>query len=272
MDVKSPAEEKLNLCVSVTGRQEIEHSTRCQSKVTRWHYLRARRITGSKCGKILGQQSATEPLLVSVLYSQHMDPKKFPLSFIDKESLACHAYTQYMNANRHEGLTSQPCGFIVHPTMGWLGATLDAFVNDPTYDLSNGIAEFKCPYSVKNITPLEACQKPSFYCTMVNEKLHLKRQHSYYHQVQLQLYFGMDMYHWCDFCVYTTKGIAVERISLDTDWCNINITKLQSYLDTHVLPEVVCPKLNHLTFIDYLCKVINIHVLLCKDIQNCMEG
>ena len=78
--MKSPAEDKLKLCVSVAERQEIEHSTRCQSKMTGWHYLRARRITGSKCGKILGQQSATEPLLVSVLYSKPMDPKKLPAS------------------------------------------------------------------------------------------------------------------------------------------------------------------------------------------------
>ena len=246
LDKKSPAEEKSSLNVSPAERQEIERSTRCQSKASEWHSLRARRITGSKCGKILCQQSTTEALLRSILYSKPMDPKKLPAPIkwgIDNESHACEAYAQHMNTNGHKGLTTRPCGFVVHPTMGWLGATPDAFVNDPTYELSSGIAEFKCPYSVKDATPTEACQKPSFYCTMVNGKLHLKRQHSYYHQVQLQLYIGMDMYHWCDFCMCTMKGVAVERISLDIEWCNTNITELESYFDMYMLPEIVSSKL-----------------------------
>ena len=137
-----------------------------------------------------------------------MDSKKLPAPIkwsIDNESHACEPYSQHMNTNGHKGLTTRPCGFVVPPTMGWLGATPDAFVNNPTYELSSGIAEFKCPSSVKDATPLDACQKPSFYCTVANGKLRLKRQHLYYHQVQLQLYVGMDMYHWCEFCIYTTR-------------------------------------------------------------------
>ena len=175
-----------------------------------------------------------------------MDPKQLPAPFkwgINIESHACEAYTQHVNANGHKGLTTRPCGFVVHPTMGWLGATPDAFVNDPTYELSSGIAEFKCLSSVKDATPLEACQKPLFCCTMADEKLHLKCQHSYYHQVQLHFYVGMDIYHWCNFCIYKIEGMAVERISLDIEWCNINITELESYYDTCMMPEIVPPQL-----------------------------
>ena len=71
--------------------------------------------------------------------------------------------------------------------------------------------------------------------------LRLKQTHPYYHQVQLQLYVGVDLYAWCDFCVYTTKGVAVERISLDTSWCNTAIPELESYFDAYVLPEIVNP-------------------------------
>ncbi len=58
----------------------------------------------------------------------------------------------------------------------------------------------------------------SFYCTIWNGQLQLKRKHQYYHQVQLQLYIGSDMHTWCDFCLFTPLGVAVERIYPDLQW------------------------------------------------------
>ena len=96
--------------------------------------------------------------------------------------------------------------------------------------------------SKKDLSPTEACQFDDFCCTFTENKLRLKHHHQYYHQVQLQLFVGMDMYSWCDFCVYTLKGISVERIWLDTDWCNLYIQELESYFDTYMLPEIMTPK------------------------------
>ena len=57
----------------------------------------------------------------------------------------------------------------------------------------------KCPYSVRNQTPVEACSSAGFYCTAdVSGYLHLKR-HSYYAQVQGQM--GVGGRPWCDFVV-----------------------------------------------------------------------
>lgn len=53
-------------------------------------------------------------------------------------------------------------------------------------------------------------EDPLFYCKLVdNQSLRLNRGHQYY-QVHLQLYTSLAP--WCDFCEYTTKSIAVERI------------------------------------------------------------
>ncbi len=51
---------------------------------------------------------------------------------------------------------------------------------DPSSTHPDGIAEFKCPYSKADIDPHEACEDQSFYCSLINNKLHLKREHSYY--------------------------------------------------------------------------------------------
>ena len=58
---------------------------------------------------------------------------------------------------------------------------------------SNGMAEFKCPFTKADVSPEEVCKDDTFYCTMVNGDLQLSRSHSYYHQVQLQLYVAAHL-------------------------------------------------------------------------------
>ena len=88
----------------------------------------------------------------------------------------------------------------------------------------------------------DACKDTNFYCSLVDGMLHLNRTHPYYHQVQLQLYVGTDLYSWCDFCVFTTKGILVKRIFLDPMWCTTYVPQLEEYFSYHMLPEIVYPQ------------------------------
>ena len=41
-----------------------------------------------------------------------------------------------------------------------------------------------------------------------------------------------DTAQWCDFCVYTSKGVVVERISPDEHWQEVD----------HILPELIDPQ------------------------------
>ena len=43
------------------------------------------------------------------------------------------------------------------------------------------------------------------------------------------------MYSWYDFCVFTPRGVAVERILLDIDWYNKHIPELESFFDAWYL-------------------------------------
>ena len=54
------------------------------------------------------------------------------------------------------------------------------------------IAEFKCPYAKRDVSPLEACADTNFYGELVNGHFQLKHD-NYFHQVQLQLYVSEDM-------------------------------------------------------------------------------
>ena len=202
--------------VSTTRRQHIEEVTRGQSATKEWYDVRAQRITSSICGRILSQKQKSVALLRHCLYPKPLcDPLPPPITWGRiYEATACRMYRDTMVSQGHSGLITYPCGFIIHPTMGWLGASPDAKVVDPSLQLLNGITEFKCPYSKRDKSPKECCDDPSFYCTWTNGHLQLKHNHQYYHQVQLQLFVGTD-FSWCDFCVYTPKGLAVQRIYPD---------------------------------------------------------
>ena len=152
--------------ISLEERERIEQNTREQTQSQLWYQVRARRITASACVKILCQKEMTEALLKSILYPKPFDVLSAPIKWgIDNEPKANQQYLSYAKSHGKKGLSTTKCGFIVHPTMGWLGASPgDARIIDPHSNLPNGIAEFKCPFSKKEVTPREACDDPNFYC------------------------------------------------------------------------------------------------------------
>ena len=239
LDVDTIITFKDSLRVSSSDRCRIEADTRQQSSSKEWFSVRARRITSSICGRILIQHKKTLPLLLQCLYPKPMfDPLPAALAWgRQNESVACRKYQEYMIEHGHKGHTTHPCCFIIHPTKGWLGASPDAQVVDPSCNLV-GIAEFKCPYAKRDQSPYDACTDANFYGELVDGKFQLKRRHIYFHQVQLQLYVSSDQYSFCDFCVYTPIDVAVEWIHLSKEW---EVAKLEDYFDKHMLPEIIDP-------------------------------
>ena len=102
--------------------------------------------------------------------------------------------------------------------------------------IRDGILEVKCPYFKCEISPEEACSDANFYSELVNSNIQLKKTHLYFHQVQLQLY------DWCDFRVYTCKGMSVQCILPDFKWQEESIPLLESFSDDDMLPEIVLAK------------------------------
>ena len=147
---------------------------------------------------------------------------------------------EYMQASGHPNLTVAGSGFVIHPGKCWLGASPDGVVEDPVSIISTGLLEIKCPYSVRDKLLGEACQDPSFYCSLSEDgSVVLRTNHRYYHQVQLQMY--VCSYLWCDFCLYTTKDITVQRIVADVNWVKKYIPQLEEYYNNIVPSEIVYP-------------------------------
>ena len=153
------------------------------------------------------------------------------------------AIEQYVRGHDHLAVT--PSGFLVSKQYPFLGASPDGAVYDPTsMQEPFGFLEVKCPFSHHNETPEQASTSPGF-CSVLHtsdgtQGLALRRTHMYFAQVQGQMAIGERP--WCDFVIFTTQGISVERVKYDAlYWQNTLVPKLTKFYDNCVAPEVVSP-------------------------------
>jgi len=97
------------------------------------------------------------------------------------------------------GYKVAPAGLFVDPHLPFLAATPYGLIED------DSIIEIKCPFSIKYFTPQDAHKaKKLKFMDMQSGKLFLKKNHSYYFQVQGQLHITNRKY--CYFVVWTPKG------------------------------------------------------------------
>ena len=152
-----------------------------------------------------------------------MDKKFEPVALREYEKLMC---------NRRTPVKVLPSGSIVSSPV--IGATPDARVVDFGCTYHFEIAEAKCPYTKHHVTPLDACSDAKFVMEKTSDtECKLKLDHPYYAQVQGQM--AVTGARWCDFIVYTSRGLYVQRITFDPIvWAELN-QKLVSYYFIHFI-------------------------------------
>ena len=148
------------ICLTPELREELEKDTRRQADSSKWHDSHRYCITGSKVGRVLQQHERTVALLQFCNYPKPMlNPLPRAISWGNRnEAKVYQAYMNHMHRHGHTGLEVTTSGFVVHLDKGWLGASPDGWVNNPSCNLVRGIAEFKCPYTKLDVTPEEACE------------------------------------------------------------------------------------------------------------------
>lgn len=123
----------------------------------------------------------------------------------------------------------------------WLAASPDNRVYDPKATPSDGLAEFKNPFSARNMKLSEACEKKTFCLQKVTQDSYkLKDNHDYYFQMQCQMY--CDNKEWCDFVVNTEQDLHIERVCRNRQWWEKQLIKLKSFYFDSLLPELACPR------------------------------
>lgn len=217
--------------------QTIKESTKGQHNNKLWREAKKGRITSSSFGPVCKRLPNTAPdnLLKTILY---------PVSFeneatrwgIQHESAARR---QYINRLRktHESIHVEQSGLVVNYMYPHFGSSPDGFVYCKDFEEPEGLLEVKCPYKYRFQTPEEAAQHSDFCCTIVNDKLKLKETHHYYYQIQGQM--AICTRPWCDFVIWTCKGMDIQRIEFDYKfWENTMLRPLTKFYIGSVIPEL----------------------------------
>lgn len=108
-----------------------------------------------------------------------------------------------------------------------------------------GIAEIKFPYKYRELTPIDASKHSDFCCKLATQSdrtstPELKHTHPYYAQIRGQL--AVTEKKWCDFVIFTNKGISIEQIEYDREiWGDKLLPKLISFYDNCLCPSIVSP-------------------------------
>ena len=112
-------------------------------------------------------------------------------------------------------------GLVINPIFPFLGATPDAKVCE---NAITGIIEIKCPYSVRDSSIEEACEKRDFFLERSGSIFQLKRTHNHWFQVQGQLLITGAPF--CDFVTFTRQELNIERIYPCIDTMHALLQKL----------------------------------------------
>ena len=242
--------EKSYYNTHVTVTQEdadtIERDTQQQSESDLWMKEREKRITASRVGSIAKMKKTTKRSrkVEEMLYTRFRgnEATRYGQSM---EDTTREEYVAHQHQSGHHGLTTLPAGLVINTETPWLAATPDNRVHDPSVPQAIGLAEYKNPFSARDLTLCEACDTMPTFCLKKHEEggqvtYQLKRRHDYYYQVQCQLY--CCKVEWCDFIVRTNKDLHIERIHRDNDWFQQQMDKLTTFYFEALLPELACPR------------------------------
>lgn len=236
-DVWWPAEIILSIveCVS------LEAQTTAQRANQSWRDAHMKRLSASQVGHILNRKREPSAAFLSNLFSSFAvttastTPRALQHGIENEEK----ALSEYKKAMLSKGFQVDvfPSGFVTHPDFFWLGATPDGKVRlrkgDKTF---LGIVEIKCPYSARFLKPTESVVLKNFFFEKLDGVLKLKQDHIYYHQVQTQLFLTQAP--WCDFVLFTFKGLSIQRIFPCKQWVLKCIPLLQNFYLKFAIPFV----------------------------------
>lgn len=237
--------EKINDVVGVMKvteqmRDQIELETREQSGSFLWSRAREKRITASLCHRVISFTGRTSGKLLA---NEIIKRKAFSTAStefgIDHEQLAIDKYRESRN------IMVDKCGLFVSIEQGYLAASPDGIITRP--DGEKGLLEVKALPSWASVTVVDAYKNSKYpvRMTYVNELKQrvpkLKKNHQYYHQVQLQLYCCSHFAQFADFVLFhaNTSEMHTETIYPDLEWQAEKIPKLESFYKEKVIQELL---------------------------------
>ena len=139
-----------------------------------------------------------------------------------------------MMSTSHAKFECISAGLVINPLYPHLGASPDGFTQCEC--CGKGVLEIKCPFSSKDLHPDAMKNMRGSFLTSRG----LNHGHKYFTQAQGQL--AISNREFCDFVVWTPKGLIIERIYQDFKFWEELEKKLTTYFVENILPEIMTSK------------------------------
>lgn len=222
-------------------------ATRGQSHNKIWKKTRTYLLTASNFGILCKKKDTTLPDNLIKLLRAYKDLPVHKIPSIHHgqkyEAKARRCYAKKHLKTCGGNVSVKDMGLYISSKYPFLGASLDGIITCSKCGV--GTLEIKCPYGKKsdiwrNKHPRE-CASNKGFCAQIDEKkktLILKMDHNYYYQVIGQLaILELD---WCDFVIWTKKGMTVQRILFNQPfWESKMMYKLKISTQMHLLQNFI---------------------------------
>ena len=211
--------------------------TRQQAISKEWVNARSFRVTASVAKDVLGFSSKRSQYHFLQRHLWGLGHDLQVKSVVYGKTNEDNGFQQYVReSTRSETVTKT--GFWVNPKYPQLGCSPDGLIFEN--DSLKGVLEIKCPAVLEKTSPVDISKLPNkqsknLCFTLVNNVPRLKRTHKYYYQVQLQIIICEVSF--CDFVIWSPKGMSVERIMKDEEFVQSVLPRLQRFHRNVLLPE-----------------------------------
>lgn len=237
-----------SLCINHDGSSFLVPNSTDQSTSEIWNIRRSIAVTAS-----IAKQAAetTSKSVYSNILGTHLwglnKPRSSAISYgLENEPNARNEYAEQLRS-AYKDVVVEETGLWLLIDQPEIGCSPDGIVSytDSNDEIHCGLLEIKCPYILRNVKSLDtnvikqtlSKKQMSRFCCYINDqnKLKLKQSHGYYYQTQLQMH--VLKYDWCDFVLWTKRGIHIERISKDETFISTLISKLLYFHHNVLIPE-----------------------------------
>ncbi|KAK0139216.1 hypothetical protein N1851_024143 [Merluccius polli] len=214
--------------------ENLECITKNQAQSQAWQTHRIGRITSTTLHRVctVRAETANTNLVKQIMHYDNKD-----LSGVDAihwgrehEPTARKCYTESMR-ERHQNFNVELCGLVVHPDNPHLGASPDGVANCSC--CGRGAVEIKCPYKYRD--GLKGSSDDTDFC--LDKSFHLKKNHKYYHQVQLHMFVCGVQY--CDFVIWTQRDLVITRVARDEEMLYTFLPIAEQFFRQSILPELL---------------------------------
>ena len=148
------------------------------------------------------------------------------------EPVARQGYIK-LKSKDHKILNIVETGVFVSCENPIFGASPDGIISCECHE--SGLWEIKYPWAHRNKSVINYTKLEESFLEVVDNKIALKKSHSYYYQVQMQL--AVTAYSGCEFFLCTKKDSFQQKMYFDKSFWLVNKCKLEMFYSKVVVKE-----------------------------------